>query len=345
PDHRVERLNLTARRLMSGGYGNVNTVAQTPPALEEPIVAPVFLETNGMSMPMHEQPDIIAFNGVAISQRQLLLETTSGPPVPVFVQAAPLFDADGTVARTVVVFQDMTRLREAEQLKDDFLSLVSHEFRTPLTAIHGGASLLESHRDELDAETQQELLVDISRESGRLDQMLSNMLRLAEVMAGRLQAESEPVLLGPLIQRVSRSMKDRFPDASFILELPSELPAVEADASLLQQVIWNLYENAVKYTSGEKRIVTSANVEAGNVEVHIRDNGMGIAAEHVHSVFERFRRPGADPSIRGMGLGLYLCQLLMVAQEGSIRGESAGVGMGATFSFTLPIATGWGDED
>ena len=344
PDRRVERLNRTARRLMSGISPDAELEVIASIAEAELLPAPVFLQANGARLPIPERPDSIAFNGVAVSQRQLLLEATSGPPVPVFVQAAPLFDVDGSVARTVVVFQDMTRLREAEQLKDDFLSLVSHEFRTPLTAIHGGARLLESQRDALDAETQRALLVDISQESARLDQMLGNMLRLGETMAGRLQPELEPVLLGPMIARISQGMKARFPAAIFQMEMPAVLPAVEGDPALLQQVLWNLYENAVKYTPGQKRIVTSADVAGGIIAVHIRDNGIGIAPEHVSSVFERFRRPGADPSVRGMGLGLYLCQLLMAAQGGSIWGESEGIGRGATFSLSLPIATGWGDE-
>lgn len=152
------------------------------------------------------------------------------------------------------------------------------------------------------------------------------------------------MLLGPLIQRIQNGMRSRFPDATFRNQLPLSLPAVEGDPALLQQVLWNLYENAVKYTPGVRLIVTSGDVTGGTVAVHIRDSGIGIAPEHVASVFERFRRPGADPSIRGMGLGLYLCQLLMVAQGGTIWAESGGVGKGAMFSFALPIATGWGEE-
>lgn len=344
PNRRVERMNLTARRLISGLPDSADSDAIESLGNASTFPAPTFLQANGAPLPEHEWPDAIALRGDTVSQRQLMLAPTSGPTVPVFVQAAPLFDANGVIAQTVVVFQDMTRLREAEQLKDDFLSLVSHEFRTPLTAIHGGARLLESQRDALDATTQRELLTDISQESARLDQMLGNMLSLAEMMAGRLEPDLEPVLLGPLIHRILEGMRLRFPNASFRTELPPTLPAVEGDPALLQQVLWNLYENALKYSPGARLIVTSGDVTGDTIAVHIRDSGIGIAPEYVSSVFERFRRPGAGPSVRGMGLGLYLCQLLMVAQGGSIRAESEGVGKGATFSFSLPIATGWGDE-
>ncbi|HEU0164174.1 MAG TPA: ATP-binding protein, partial [Thermomicrobiales bacterium] len=245
----------------------------------------------------------------------------------------------------VIVFQDMTRLREAEQLKDDFLSLVSHEFRTPLTAIHGGARLLGSQRDQLDDRTKDELLADIVLESARLDQMLANMLQLAEVMAGRLTPSTEPVLVTPLIRRVVQEMKVRLPDTEWSIEIPPGLPPVEGDPSLLQQVLRNLYENAIKYTTGHAFIRTTAEVDEHGVEIHIIDNGIGIAAEHVPFVFERFRRPGADPAVRGMGLGLYLCHNLMTAQGGRIRVESHGIGMGTTFSIALPIASGWDADE
>jgi signal transduction histidine kinase len=244
----------------------------------------------------------------------------------------------------VVVLQDMTRQREAEQLKDDFLSLVSHEFRTPLTAIHGGAHILETQRSDLDRETEQALLEDISRESARLDRMLGNMLRLAEVMAGRLQSITEPVLVGPLVQRVVRDAQARTPHVGFSVEIPSDLPAVEGDPALLDQVLHNLCENAIKYSPSAPEIRITADVTDGLVAIHVIDRGIGIAPEHVAHVFERFRRPGTDLSIRGMGLGLYLCHQLMLAQGGQILAKSAGVGKGSTFSLVLPIATGWADE-
>ena len=122
-------------------------------------------------------------------------------------------------------------------------------------------------------------------------------------------------------------------------------PATEAmfessAADALGQPLRNLYENAIKYSSGGM-VLTTASSDGATVTIDVADQGVGIAPEHVGAVFERFRRVGADPTVRGMGLGLYLSRLLVEAQNGRIAARSPGVGQGATFSITLPIAEGW----
>ena len=242
------------------------------------------------------------------------------------------------VNRAVLVFQDITQLREAEQMKDDFLSLVSHEFRTPLTAIMGGARLLESEGDRMDAGLRAELIGDVATESDRLDRMLTNMLSLAAIMAGRLSPDTEPVLMRQFVRKVSAEAARIAPDYSFEIDLAPDLPPAEADVDLLGQVMRNLYENAVKYSPDGRTIRTTVVERNGCIVLSVQDEGSGIASQHVGSVFERFRRPGADPTVRGMGLGLYLSRHLVEVQGGRIWAESPGVGFGATFSIELPIA-------
>jgi K+-sensing histidine kinase KdpD len=296
-------------------------------------------------MPADLRPGARALAGETVNNQQVILERLDGSQLPVLAQASPLRDASGAIGRAVVVYQDVTRLREAEQLKDDFLSLVSHEFRTPLTAIHGGAHLLSEQGDALDDETKRELLQDVVVESARLDRMLANMLSLAAIMAGRLQATTEPILLAALVGRVSTEVAARSPDYELAVDLPHDLPPAEGDPDLLGQVLRNLYENAIKYSPGGGEVRTTARSDGESVTIEVIDNGVGIAPEHVGHVFERFRRPGADPTVRGMGLGLYLSRLLVEAQHGRIAARSAGVGLGATFAVTLPIAQGWHIDD
>lgn len=303
------------------------------------------LRDDGAPLDPSQGPADLALRGEVVRNRQVVLERTDGTRLPILIQAAPLRDADGAISRAVVMFQDVTRLREAEQLKDDFLSLVSHEFRTPLTAIHGGAHLLARQVEGLDPETRHELLEDVVTESGRLVRMLDNMLSLAATMAGRTELRTEPVLLEPLIRRVAAEVGERSPGYDFAVELPGGLPPVEGDDDRLAQVLGNLYENAVKYSPVGSRVRTTASSDGATVTVEVADEGVGIAPEHVPHVFERFRRPGADPSVRGMGLGLYLSRLLVTAQGGSIAARSAGVGKGAVFAITLPVARWWSDDD
>lgn len=338
PEARVELANAAAIDLLLG--------ADAPPAsLPTPGHDFEIAQPDGSPLPLDARPARRALRGEIVRNRQLLLRRWDGAEIPVLAQASPLRDADGEVESAVVVYQDVTRLRQAEQVKDDFLSLISHEFRTPLTAIHGGAQLLAGQGDALDDETRRELLADIAIESERLDRMLGNMLSLASIQAGRLDAATEPVLLAPLARTVSAEVARRAPRHRFVTDVPPGLPPAEGDPALLAQVLRNLYENAVKYAPEGGAVRTVARHEGGTIRLAVEDEGVGIAPEHVSEVFERFRRPGADPTVRGMGLGLYLSRLLVEAQGGSIAADSPGPGRGATFSVTLPVAVGWHDDD
>ena len=299
------------------------------------------LNLDGTPLPHDHRPAIRALQGETIRNRQLMIERWDGQRFPVLVQAGPLRDARGAVVRAVVVLQDITRLREAEQLKDDFISLVSHELRTPVTAIYGGAHLLARQGDALDEATRQEILADIAAESERLDQMLSNLLSLNAIQAGRLEPNTEPVLIAPIARRVGGECGERSPRHTFVVAVPSDVPPIEADPALLEQVLRNLYENGVKYSPEGGEIRTTAECAGDSVAIHVTDQGIGIAPEHIGQLFERFRRPGAHPTVRGMGLGLYLSRYLVEAQGGKISAASAGPGQGTTFTITLPVAQDW----
>ena len=300
-----------------------------------------FQRADGLPLANEDRPGVRALRGESVFNLQLLLTRSDGTSLPVSVQAAPLRDDLSATMDSVLVVQDVTQLRQAEQLKDDFLSLISHEFRTPLTAIHGGAHLLADAEASLDAKTRRDLLGDVVAESNRLDQMLKNLLLLSSVMAGRLSVETEPVLLAPLAKGVANEVAARSPGHQFMVDVPKETPAVEGDPSLLEQVLRNLYENAVKYSPNGGVIRTATEQVNNRVVLSITDQGLGIAEEHIPNVFLRFHRAGADPTVRGMGLGLYLSRFLIVAQGGEIMVSSPGPGKGSTFSIALPVARGW----
>lgn len=300
-----------------------------------------WLDAAGVELPRSRHPGMRALRGETVPNRALVLQVASGKKIPVRVQSAPILNGNGEVVRAVVMFFDVTRERAAEQVKDDFLSLISHEFRTPLTAIHGGAHLLAQQGDALDAETRDELLKDIGEESARLDRMLGNLLSVAEIMAGRFQASTEPILVAPFVQPLIEEFRKRSMAHAFSLSVEQAVPPAEGDPELLIQILRNLYENAVKYSPGGGDIRTVVRRQGSWVAVEVTDYGLGIAPDHVPHVFERFRRPGADPTVRGMGLGLYLSRLLVDAQGGRIRAASEGPGKGATFVVELPIIPDW----
>jgi PAS domain S-box-containing protein len=304
-----------------------------------------FLRADGVFLPINERPGMRALRGEHVRVQQLLLKRADGQTLPISADAAPLKGGSGTVERVIVVIQDVTALRQAEQLKDDFLALISHEFRTPLTAIHGGAHLLARGTDTLDDEERQELLSDIVTESERLDQMLSNILTLANVLGGRLRVATEPVLAAPLVRKVMADVAAHSPQHQFVVDVRRDLPPLEADPDLLEQVLRNLYENAVKYAPDGGTVRTTANHTTDAVTLRVTDEGIGIAPDLVATVFERFRRVGGDPTVRGMGLGLYLCRHLIEAQNGQISVSSPGLGQGTSFAVTLPTAEGWNNDE
>ena len=303
-----------------------------------------FVRVDGAPLLVAERPGVRALRGERVRNLQLMLTRPDETAVPISVDATLLRDGAGSMGRVIVVVQDVTQIRQAEQLKDDFLALVSHELRTPLSVIHGGAQVL-MNKPYLDAETRLELLSDVVAESERLERLLSNLLALTEITAGRLQASLEPVLLEPLVSRVVADYQNRSPHHTFVIDLTTPLPPAEADPDLLEEVVRNLYENAIKYAPQGGVVLTAVTAEDARIVLRITDEGIGIAPEYVKAVFERFRRVGGDSRVRGMGLGLYLCRGLVEAQGGHIEASSPGPGQGSTFTVTLPIATGWAESE
>lgn len=333
-DQQVEMANVTAMRLFFG----TNLVPATVPVYERDFT---LMRESGELVPRNQQPAARAARGETIRNMQLLLRKQNGQVVPVLVQAGPLRDSDGEIIRAVVVLQDITALRQAEQLKDDFISLISHELRTPITAVYGGSHLLANQWESIPEETTKELLNDIVVESERLNQMLENLLSINAIRAGRLEPETEPVMIDQLCRRVAKDIARRTNIHRFVVDIDASLPLVEADPHHLEQVLRNLYENAIKYSPRGGEIRTTGDESNGMVTIRITDQGIGIAPDHLNQLFERFRRPGAPTTIRGMGLGLYLSRHLVEAQGGKISVTSDGPDTGATFSIRLPVASGW----
>jgi PAS domain S-box-containing protein len=334
PDERVEQANARAIQMIFGD-------AVAPDHL--PIYGRDFrlLWADETPRTHQERSGLRALRGELVTYEQLLLAGPGGRQVPVLAHAAPLPPSADGIARAVLVLQDVTRLREADQLKEDFLALVSHEFRTPLTAIHGGAHLLRDQGNALDEVTRRELLADIVVESARLDRMLTNILYLTEAVAGRLAVSTEPVLLGPLVARVAAEVAGHLSQHTLRIAIPADLPPAEADPALLGEVLTNLFGNAAKYSPVGGEIVTTATSDGQTVIVAVADTGIGIAPEQIALIFQRFHRADIDSTVRGMGLGLYLSRFLIEAQGGTITAHSPGLGQGATFAVRLPIAREW----
>jgi signal transduction histidine kinase len=271
-----------------------------------------------------------------VLHEEVCLSRPDGKRITKLVNAAPVHDERGSIVAAIAVFQDITAIKDAEQLKDDFLSLVSHELRTPLTTIHGGAHLLLYDQEQLDAETQQMLLADLFGESRRLATLIENMVQLGQIRAGRFQLETEPVHVAKLVEGAIRAVQEAAPDRRFAVEVEPDLLAA-GDPGRLEQVLRNLLTNAVKYSPPGSLIEVGATAADDEVMIAVRDQGAGIAEEDLGRIFERFERgaQGRSGTASGMGLGLYLAKQIVEAQGGRIWVEQP-VDGGTRVRLTMP---------
>lgn len=227
----------------------------------------------------------------------------------------------------------------ANQLKDEFLATLSHELRTPLNAIVGWTHLLRERRDS--PELVEQGLDTLERNATLQARLIDDLLDMSRIVTGHVRLEREYVGLQGLIAAVAESVR---PDAGqkgidLLLDLDPHVPAFLGDPARLQQVVWNLLTNAVKFTEAGGTVRVTLTVDGGNAVIAVRDTGSGIDPAFMPHMFERFRQADASTSRRhgGLGIGLSIARHLVELHGGTIRAESAGTGRGATFVVMLPL--------
>ncbi|HYL69185.1 MAG TPA: ATP-binding protein [Candidatus Limnocylindria bacterium] len=241
----------------------------------------------------------------------------------------------------VVVLHDVTELRRLERVRQDFVANVSHEFKTPLTAIQGFAETLLA--GALDDPNNNRRFLEIIRDhAARLARLTDDLLKLARIEAGKLELEFSSVGLTELIEGCAETtlLKASRKQIALEINIPPGLPAVRGDSSLLRDVLQNLLDNAIQYTPAGGRIQVSATAGAGEAVVTVADTGIGIPLAEQERIFERFYRVDAARSREagGTGLGLSIAKHIVEAHGGRLWVEST-VGSGSQFSFSIPVAT------
>jgi two-component system, OmpR family, phosphate regulon sensor histidine kinase PhoR len=286
------------------------------------------------------QSDLLAAIKMALSgQEQVTSEIVVGTvrPRSFAVTAAPVQASSHKGA--VLVLHEITELRRLERVRQDFVANVSHEFRTPLTAIQGFAETLLS--GALEDPANRRRFVEIIREHAtRLARLTEDLLKLSRIEAGQLKLEFRPVSVAQLIEScVETAHFKAVPrQLAVSVHLPDELPAVRGDSNNLQEVLQNLLDNALQYTPAGGKIDVSASCSDGRVIVTVADTGIGIPQVEQERIFERFYRVDAARSREagGTGLGLSIARHIMEAHGGRLWVESA-VGEGSRFHFSIPV--------
>jgi signal transduction histidine kinase len=230
--------------------------------------------------------------------------------------------------------QQLNTLQQKVQLQDDFVATISHELRTPLGFIKGYSTTLLRSDTTWDDETKQEFLTIIDEEADRLSQLIDNILESAKLQSRSVQLNIQPVRLDALIRDVVIRVRTRHKNMEVELFL-EETPPIQGDNVRITQVFDNLFSNAAKYANGSK-IKVSIKKKNGSLLVTFSDRGPGIPKAYLPYVFERFYRVPGDRSSKGSGLGLYICNQIIMAHHGKIWVESE-LKKGTTFYIQLPV--------
>jgi signal transduction histidine kinase/ActR/RegA family two-component response regulator len=234
-----------------------------------------------------------------------------------------------------------TQAETSDRLKEEFLATVSHELRTPLSAILGWASMLNFSK--LDTETTSNALSVIERNAKAQAKIVGDILDVSSIMKGKLRIDARPVEFAKIVQSALDTLQ-LAADAksiSLAVSLDPEAGVIAADPDRLQQIVWNLVANAIKFTPMGGRVAVQLARAGSHLELTVSDNGTGISREFLPHVFERFRQ--ADSSMTrkhgGLGLGLAIVRHLVELHGGTVSVESSGAGQGAKFTVRLPAAT------
>lgn len=257
------------------------------------------------------------------------------PPLPVGITYAPLMSEENVLLNIIASIRDITHFRQAEELKSTFVSVVSHELKTPLALIKGYASTLRREDARWDRTIVKESLQVIEEETDRLSKLVEDLLDASRLQANNLSIKRSDVQLSDLARHAAQRMQTQTTSHNIVVDFPEDFPVILADESRMNQVLTNLIGNAIKYSPGGEIRVTGQ-VRPDIIIVCVTDEGPGIARSDIPHIFDRFYRSSdAVRNTKGVGLGLYLTRAIIEAHGGKIWVDPE-TGKGARICFLLP---------
>jgi PAS domain S-box-containing protein len=277
--------------------------------------------------------------GEEIHDEELEMCRADGSKFWISLSVRPMRYNEGRVVASRSVVVDITERKKLDQMKDDFIGLVSHELRSPLTVITGAINTALTEGERLSPEETRQLLNDAALEAESLSNMLGNLLELSRVQANRLFLHAEATNAKKVIQDTVERIRLQSSLRQFIVDLPRKLPPVCADELRLERILYNLLENAVKYSPQGGEIRVFVRPEEEYLVVGVSDQGIGISPSDQAKIFGPFQRleESRPDGVGGVGLGLLVCRRLVEAHGGKIWVESE-LGRGSTFFFTIPLS-------
>ena len=303
-----------------------------------------FRRSDGSEVSFSRLPiEQVVRSGETMRAEEVVLSVPDGRSVRVLVNATPIRAEGGAVGSVVVTVQDLAPLDEIERLRAEFLGMVSHELRTPLAAIKGSVAAVRGAAPALPQAEVDQFFRIIDAQADHMQGLIGNLLDAGRIEAGTLSVDPEPSEVAALVDGARNTFLNGGARHAVAIDLPPDLPPVMADRQRIVQVLNNLLTNAARHSPESSPIRVEAARDGAHVAVSICDEGRGVPPEMLGRLFRKHvALTGGDSGqgIAASGLGLAICKGLVEAHGGRIRAESEGLGRGARFTFTLPVAGG-----
>ncbi len=277
-------------------------------------------------------------SGETVREEEIIIELPHGQELVASVSAMPIRGANGSVESVIVTAQDLAPLAELERLRTEFLGMVGHELRSPLTAIKGSTATLLEGKLSIDPAEMVEFHRIIDEQADYMRDLINNLTDIVRIETGTLAVNPVPLELARLVDEARNVFLNAGGREHIRIEFPSDLPLVLADRRRMVQVIVNLFSNAARHSNENSTIRLNAQVQDIHVAVSVADTGRGIPAERIPQLFAKFYQPDGPDQNRDLGLGLAICKGIVEAHGGRIWAESDGPGLGSKFTFTLPAS-------
>ncbi len=309
PDHSIERTNAAFARMMGLSQNELQQMSHDeiihwvkPPngiTLEQ-------AEAGGW--PLSPQAHLYVEGDIERPQGQ--------PPLPVGITYAPLLSIDGILINTIATIRDITRFRQADELKSEFVSIVSHELKTPVALIKGYVSTLRRKDVNWDREVMDNSLQVIEEEADRLTGLIENLLDASRLQVGGMQLKRSDIAMHQVASRLAERFQVQTDHHEITVDIPDDFPVIMVDEVRIEQVLSNLISNAIKYSPGGEIRITGQSLPE-QVIICVTDEGPGIAKGDLPHIFDRFYRAHeTSRKTKGAGLGLFLARAIIEAHNG-----------------------------
>jgi len=328
PNQVIERCNTAFSRMISAPADEIQGKLHENVVTFENLTQDIVLE------------DAIAGGWPLTHHAQLYVEgdlrRKDSSSLPVGITYAPLFSSKGVLLNIIASVRDITRFRQAEEMQSTFISVISHELKTPVALIKGYVCTLLREDAKWDNEFFNESLTIIEEEADRLSLLIENLLDATRLQAGGVSLKRSEIYLPGIAKRFAKKFQTQTETHQITTEFPEDFPECFADEARIEQVVINLISNAIKY-SEKGKVCISGETRKGFIIFCVSDEGAGIAPQDIPYVFDRFYRSAdALRNKKGAGLGLYLAKAIIEAHKGKIWVDTEH-GNGAKICFTLPL--------